>query len=86
MVKVMRMFKDLCLEDFLKLKYNIYSHDPEERKAEDIKDFKPISLVGSLYKRLRIKEYSLDILWFISIIFCTLSSFLLHFIGTLRCH
>ena len=33
-----------------------------------------------VYKLLRIKEYSLDILWFISYIFCTLSSFLLHFI------
>ena len=29
---------------------------------------------------LRIKEYSLDIPWFISYLFCTLSSFLLHFI------
>ena len=29
---------------------------------------------------LRIIEYSLDILWFISYIFCTLSSFLLNFI------
>ena len=29
---------------------------------------------------LRIKEYSLYILWFISYLFCTLSSFLLHFI------
>ena len=31
-------------------------------------------------KVLRIKEYSLDILWFISHLFCRLSSFLLHFI------
>ena len=29
---------------------------------------------------LRIKEYSIDIIWFISYLFCTLSSFLLHFI------